>query len=52
MRGVRVAKGIDKSCDSIAVKALKQAKFKPAVATDGNPADYELRYEYEFRPAD
>ena len=47
-----IAKGIDKSCDAIAVKALKQAKFKAAVATDGKPADYELRYEYEFRPAD
>ena len=23
-------------------------KVKPAVATDGAPADYELRYEYVF----
>ena len=48
IRKVRVAKGIKHGCDEIAIKALRKAKFKPAVATDGKPTDYELRYEYEF----
>jgi periplasmic protein TonB len=48
IRNVRVAKGIGHGCDAVAVKALRKAKFKPAVATDGKPTDYELRYEYEF----
>jgi periplasmic protein TonB len=48
IRSVRVAKGIGHGCDAIATKALRKAKFKPAVATDGKATDYELRYEYEF----
>jgi protein TonB len=50
VRSARVVDGIGGSCDKIAQKALKKAKFKPAVGTDGKSADYELRYEYVFEP--
>jgi TonB family protein len=52
LRSVKVAKGIGSGCDEVAVSALKKAKFSAAIATDGKPADYELRYEYVFKPAD
>ena len=48
IRNVTVAKGIGYGCDKIAAKALRKARFKPAITTNGSPADYELRYEYEF----
>lgn len=48
IRGVKVVKGIGQGCDEVAVKALKQARFKPAIGTNGQPVDYELRYEYAF----
>jgi protein TonB len=49
VRKVTVAKGIGGGCDQIAAKALRQARFKAAMGTNGKPVDYELRYEYEFR---
>jgi protein TonB len=52
IRSVRVSKGFDKRCDKVARDALRKARFKPAVATNGKPVDYELRYEYEFRLTD
>ena len=33
----------------VAEQALRRAKFRPAIGTSGQPVDYELRYEYEFR---
>ena len=48
VREVRLVKGMGYGCDKIAIKALREAKFKPAIATDGQPTDYELRYTYEF----
>ena len=48
IRRVRVVKGMGYGCDRIAATALRRAKFKPAVASNGKPADYELRYEYVF----
>ena len=48
VRRVRVTKGIGHGCDEIAKRALKKARFEPAVRTDGKAADYELRYEYVF----
>lgn len=45
---VKVVSGMGRGCDEIAVGALKKAKFKAAVGTDGNPYDYEITYEYEF----
>lgn len=48
VRKVRVVKGVGHGCDQVAVKALRRARFKPAIATNGQPADYELRYEYVF----
>jgi protein TonB len=48
VRDVKLVKGIGQGCDQIAIKALKQARFKPAVGTNGKPVDFELRYEYAF----
>lgn len=50
VRSVKVVQGLGHGCDEIAVKAVKRMKFKPAVATDGKPVDFEIkRYTYEFR---
>ena len=49
VRKVTVVKGIGQGCDEVAVKALKKARFKAAVGTNGQSVDYELtRYIYEF----
>jgi periplasmic protein TonB len=48
IRGVKVLSGIGQGCDEIAAKALRQARFKPAIGTNGSPVDFELRYEYAF----
>lgn len=48
IRDVKLVKGIGQGCDQVAIKALKQARFKPAVGTNGKPVDFELRYEYAF----
>ncbi len=49
IRRVKVVKGIGNGCDKVAVNALRKARFKPAVGTNGQKVDYELRYTYEFR---
>ena len=49
IKEVKVSKDIGHGCGKVAAKALRRAKFKPAVATNGQPADFELRYEYEFQ---
>lgn len=46
---VRVVKGIGYGLDEVAVRALKQARFKPAIGTDGKPMEYTIRYRYTFR---
>jgi protein TonB len=51
LRQVKVSSGMGNSCDKVAIKALRSARFKPAIATNGKPVDYELRYEYVFRLA-
>jgi protein TonB len=48
IRDVKLVKGIGQGCDQVAIKALKQARFKPAIGTNGKPVDFELRYEYAF----
>ncbi len=48
VKAVRVTKKMGYGCDEIAAKALRQAKFAPAIDTSGKPVDYELRYDYEF----
>ena len=52
IRDVTLVKGIGQGCDQVAIKALKQARFKPAVGTNGKPVDFELRYEYAFTVSD
>jgi protein TonB len=48
IRSVKIVKGIGHGCDEVAVKALKGARFKPAIGTNGQAVDFELRYEYAF----
>jgi protein TonB len=48
IRSVKIIKGIGHGCDEVAVKALQQARFKPAIGTNGQAVDFELRYEYAF----
>lgn len=48
VRSVKVVKGIGHGCDEVAIKALKQARFKPAIGTNGQAVDFELRWEYAF----
>lgn len=52
VKDVRVARDIGHGCGKIAARALRKAKFRPAIATNGQPADFELRYEYEFQLGD
>jgi protein TonB len=49
IKEVKITKDIGHGCGKVAAKALRRARFKPAVATNGQPADFELRYEYEFQ---
>ena len=49
VRKVKIVKGIGHGCNEVAAKALRGSRFKPAIATNGQAADYELRYEYEFQ---
>jgi protein TonB len=51
VRRVRVVKGMGHGCDEIAIKAIKQMTWKPAIGSNGKPMDHELVYIYEFRPA-
>lgn len=48
VRRVRLVKGIGHGCDKVAIRALKQAKFKPATSSANTPVDFEIRYEYVF----
>ncbi len=48
IRKVKLVKGIGQGCDRVAIKALQQARFKPAIGTNGKAVDFELRYEYAF----
>lgn len=50
IRRVKIVKSMGQGCDEIAVRALKRAKFKPAVGSDGKAVDYELIYTYEYKP--
>ncbi|MBC8074316.1 MAG: TonB family protein [Deltaproteobacteria bacterium] len=52
VRSARVTQKLGYGCDDIAKKALRTAKFAPAMGTDGKTADYELRYEYAFELKD
>jgi protein TonB len=52
VKDVKVARDIGHGCGKVAAKALRKAKFRPAIATNGQPADFELRYEYEFQLGD
>jgi periplasmic protein TonB len=52
VRSARVTQKLGHGCDDIAKKALRTAKFAPAMGTDGKTADYELRYEYAFELQD
>ena len=49
IKDVKISKDIGHGCGKVAARALRRAKFKAAVATNGQPADFELRYEYEFQ---
>ena len=46
---VRVIRGVGFGLDEVAVAALKRARFKPAVGSDGKPMVYTIRYRYTFR---
>lgn len=46
---VRVLKRLGYGLDEAAVRALKRARFKPAMGSDGKPMVYTLRYKYTFR---
>jgi protein TonB len=48
VRNARVIEGLGHGCDRVASRALRGARFRPAVDTEGEPTDYELRYEYVF----
>ena len=49
IKDVKLTRDIGHGCGKVAARALRRARFKPAVATNGQPADFELRYEYEFQ---
>lgn len=52
VRKVSVVKGIGQGCDEVAIKALKKARFKAAVGTNGQTVDFELTYDYVFTVKD
>ncbi|HEY8374868.1 MAG TPA: energy transducer TonB [Nannocystis sp.] len=52
VKDVKIARDIGHGCGKVAARALRKAKFRPAIATNGQPADFELRYEYEFQLGD
>lgn len=52
VKDVKIGRDIGHGCGKIAARALRKAKFRPAIATNGQPADFELRYEYEFQLGD
>ena len=46
---VKVLKRLGYGLDEAAVRALKRARFKPAMGSDGKPMVYTIRYRYTFR---
>lgn len=46
---VRVLKGLGYGLDQAALRALRAARFQPAVGSDGRPMRYTIRYRYTFR---
>lgn len=46
---VSVVRGIGFGLDEAAMRALKSARFKPAVGSDGKAMVYTIRYRYTFR---
>lgn len=46
---VRVLKGLGYGLDQAAVRALRLARFQPAVGSNGRPMRYTIRYRYTFR---
>jgi protein TonB len=49
VKDVKISKDIGHGCGKVAARALRRARFKAAIATNGQPADFELRWEYEFQ---
>jgi TonB family protein len=45
---VKVIEQAGHGFDEAATKAMWQAKFKPAISTDGRPVPYSLIYAYRF----
>jgi protein TonB len=52
IRQVKVLKGMGNGCDQVARKALRGARFTPAIDRNGRKVDFQLRYEYEFKLSD
>ncbi len=49
---VTVLKGLGHGLDGAAVRALKKARFKPALTSNGRAVAYTIRYRYRFRLQD
>jgi TonB family protein len=47
---VKVLKSVGQDCDELAVKAVKEWKFKPSVATDGENVEYTTPVQITFGP--
>ncbi len=47
--GVRVLKRLGYGLDEAAVRAMKRARFKPAMGSNGKPMAYTIRYRFRFR---
>lgn len=46
---VKVIRGLGYGLDAVAKRALKRARFKPAMGSNGKPMVYKIRYRYTFR---
>jgi protein TonB len=51
VRSVRVVKKAGYGFDEVAMKALYQFKFSPAIDKNGQPADFVIAYTYRFSAA-
>jgi TonB family protein len=47
---VKVLKSVRQECDELAVKAVKEWRFKPSVAPDGEHVEYTTPVEITFGP--
>jgi TonB family protein len=47
---VKVLKSVRQDCDELAVKAVKEWRFKPSVAPDGENVEYTTPVEITFAP--